>query len=137
MILSPSISASSYYTNFIFLLKSSINMLLSITGTMHLLAPQAGMLYPSSFNNLLLIFQISTKVSQPQQCPLSTLKVLVLILHSLSHGYNLKYLCRYCINIYIIYHTVGSMKTGPPFYPPPTHTNILAATRIGYSSVLL
>lgn len=49
----------------------------------------------------------------------------------------IKYLCRYCINIYIIYHTVGSMKTGPPFSPPPTHTNILAATRIGYSSVLL
>ena len=122
MILSPSISASSYYTNFIFLLKSSINMRISITGTMHLLAPQAGMLYPSSFNNLLLIFQISTKVSQPQQCPLSTLKVLVLILHSLSHGYNSK------LFVQLLYKYLSHLpycrlhENRPPFFPSPnTH----------------
>lgn len=124
MILSLSISASSYNSNFIFLLKSRLhtlfsvlNMFISITRTMYQLAP-----------NLLLIFQISAKKHHSLSNTNYRLsKFIYLSLIAFNMLILLNYLCNYCINIYLTHHTVDSMKIGPPF-SPPLNTNTLAAT---------
>lgn len=120
MILSLSISASSYNTNFVFLLKSSLhtlfsvlNMLLSITRTMHQLAP-----------NLLLILQISAKASQPQQHQLLTVKVHIFILNSLYHAYNSK------LFVQLLYKYLSHPpqcrlhENRPPLFPSPQHKHL-------------
>lgn len=121
MILSLSISASSYNSNFIFLLKSRLhilfsvlNMFLSITRTMHQLAP-----------NLLLIFQISAKKHHSlsnTNYRLSNFIYLSLIAFNMLILLN--YLCNYCINIYLTHHTVDSTKIGPPLFPSPQHKHL-------------